>query len=73
MSGFSDTKEPDRINDLLLKFRDQKEQFDRGIGVQLLGVSAQVLNQVLSAGKSLNSTSIIHPLKIGNATQSNAR
>ncbi|KAF8605751.1 hypothetical protein BDV93DRAFT_543347, partial [Ceratobasidium sp. AG-I] len=40
--GFSDTKESYRINELLQKFGDLKEQFDRGVGVQ-------VLNQVLSS------------------------
>ncbi|KAF8596008.1 hypothetical protein BDV93DRAFT_500786, partial [Ceratobasidium sp. AG-I] len=48
LHGFSDTREPDRINELLQQFGDLKEQFDRGVGVQVLGVSAQVLDQVLS-------------------------
>ncbi|KAF8595954.1 hypothetical protein BDV93DRAFT_514527 [Ceratobasidium sp. AG-I] len=44
--GLSYTREPRQINELLERLGDLKEQFDRGIGVQ-------VLNQVLSTGKPL--------------------
>ena len=57
--GFNYTRESHRISELLQKLGDLKEQFDRGVGVQGLSVSAQaldisvqVLNQALSTGKS---------------------
>lgn len=44
LRGLFDTKAGDRIDELLRRFGELKEGFDRGVGVQ-------VMSQVLSAGE----------------------
>ncbi|KAF8594663.1 hypothetical protein BDV93DRAFT_159998, partial [Ceratobasidium sp. AG-I] len=59
--GLSDTRNSYRTSELLQQFGDLKEQFDRGIGVQVLKqvLSAEqraLINQLKPAAPSLNST-----------------
>ncbi|KAF8598899.1 hypothetical protein BDV93DRAFT_478129, partial [Ceratobasidium sp. AG-I] len=44
LQGLYDNKTPDRISELLQRFKNLKDNFDRGVGVQ-------VLNQVLSSAQ----------------------
>lgn len=66
MHGLNETREPHRIGELLERFGDLKEQFDRGIGVQTLGVSTQaldvgerMLSQILSSGEPSRCNSVL--------------
>ena len=45
LQGLIDGRSLDRIGELLQRFKELKDRFDRGVGVQ-------VLNQVLSSGKN---------------------
>lgn len=51
--GFTGLARSDRINELLQRLGDLKENFDRGIGVQ-------TLKQALSAGKPFDSIPMVH-------------
>lgn len=65
MRGLNEATASHGIEELLQKFGDLKENFDRGVGVE-------VLKQVLSTGKPLDSTRLPRTRVIWISHQHNA-